>query len=349
MDKGKTLFIGVLWILGLAWMSMDVSGQAPPDASPSSLPPGVHADVAATPGTATIGDPIRIDLSVTMPAGYRFDVSKPESQIGDFTLLDFFPGPMPPNSGNTGKIATPSSTQVGASQRLQAQIIVAAYKTGTLLFPSIRMKGYTAEGKEFAFNSPPVPIEIRSVLNDKNQNLIDLKKQAEIPERRPWMMWGIMAAAILMLGAIIWFFLKRRRRRPVPLSPAQVQNLIDLAEVDLRNLLARGLPESGSEKQFYVLLSEIVKRILEAGHEIHTAEQTTSEIMASLSNKSELDSGKTELIESFLLRCDVVKFAKYIPSRIEHEEASKDALQILVEARKAAGSRQCAVGSECKK
>jgi hypothetical protein len=63
--------------------------------------------------------------------------------------------------------------------------------------------------------------------------------------------------------------------------------------------------------------------------------------MYSLHKKTELESGKTELIKSFLLRCDVVKFAKYLPSGIEHEAASKDALQILMEAKKAAaGSRQ---------
>ena len=185
------------------------------------------------------------------------------------------------------------------------------------------------------FSSPPVNIEIRSVLNDKNQNLIDLKKQAEIPEQWIWLAWGTIVIGVLILGAVLWIGLKRRHKRPVPLSPVQVQNLMDLAEADLRNLIARGLPESGYEKQYYVLLSEIVKRILEAGYGIHTAEQTTSEIMSSLHKKTGLESAKTELIESFLIRCDVVKFAKYKPSGIEHEAASKDALQIL----KAVGSR----------
>jgi hypothetical protein len=315
--------VGIIALLGM------IRPVSMPAATQASIPSGVEINAKAAPEIATVGDPIRIDLMVSMPAGCRLDVPKPESQIGDFTILDFFPGPTTPDSGKSGKSSTPFQTQAGASQNHQAQIVAAAYKTGKLTFPSIRMKLHTADGKEIEFPSPPVNVEIRSVLNDKNQNLIDLKKQAEIPEPWRWLAWGAIVAGVLILGAALWIGLKRRRKRPVPLSPVQLQNLIDLAEADLKNLLARGLPGSGNEKQFYILLSEIVRRILEAGYGVHTAELTTSEIMSSLHKKTELESGKTELIESFLLRCDVVKFAKYLPSGIEHEAASKDALQIL--------------------
>jgi hypothetical protein len=338
MGKRNSLFVAALWIMGLAFVSPVIPAQTPPEATRPSLPPGVEINVKAAPEIATVGDPVRIDLNVSMPAGCRVEVPKPELQIGDFTLLDFFPGPTLPGGGKSGKAATPSQTQAGASRQHQAQIVAAVYKTGKFTFPSIQLKLRTADGKEIAFLSPRVDVEIRSVLDDKNQNLIDLKKQAEIPERWPWFLWCLIAALVLILGAAVWILLRRRRKRPVPLSPEQVLNLIDLAEAELRNLLARGLPENGNEKQFYILLSDIIKKILEAGYEIHTAEQTTSEIMFSLHKKSDLESGKTELIESFLLRCDVVKFAKYIPSRIEHEATSKDALQILMEARKAVGS-----------
>jgi hypothetical protein len=37
----------------------------------------------------------------------------------------------------------------------------------------------------------------------------------------------------------------------------------------------------------------------------------------------------TDRIESFLLHCDMVKFAKYIPGKTEHEAAAEDALRIL--------------------
>jgi hypothetical protein len=45
-------------------------------------------------------------------------------------------------------------------------------------------------------------------------------------------------------------------------------------------------------------------------------------------------------IESFLDRCDVVKFAKYIPARSEHETATQDALKILEGVREAVARKQ---------
>jgi Mg2+/Co2+ transporter CorC len=85
--------------------------------------------------------------------------------------------------------------------------------------------------------------------------------------------------------------------------------------------------------------------MLESGYKISAIEQTTDEIMAALHNKPPINSSDAELISSFLISCDLVKFAKYIPSKSEQETAVKNALEILEQAKKqsAAGSGQPAV------
>jgi hypothetical protein len=344
MKKKRLPFFAPIWIMLPVLVFPDAMGQSRQNAAQNTLPPEVEIHVKAAPEVATVGDPIRIDLEVIMPSGYRVEIPRPETQIGDFTILDFIPEPAAPSIGKSKKLAMPPPPQTGASQRHQAQILAAVYKTGKFTFPSIQMKLTAANGKEVALSSTPVNVEIRSVLSDKNPGLTDLKKQAELPERRGWIIW-LAIAAVLVIGAIIWIIHRQKPRRATPFSPAQVRNRMDLAEADLRLLLARGLPGNGSEKQFYVLISEITKRILETGYEIHTAERTTSEIINSLAGRLAIESDKIELIASFLFRCDAVKFAKYAPSMVEHEAASNDALQILAEARKAVGSRQPAVGS----
>ena len=202
------------------------------------------------------------------------------------------------------------------------------------------------DGKEITLSSPPLNIEIRSVLTDKNPKLKDLKKQVEISDSGRWIRWLIVALAACFLGTVIWRYWKKRRKRPVSFSPEEMRNLLDIAEEDLKKLLAQGLPENGMIKKFYVLLSEIVKRILESGYEIQTAEQTTSEIMDSLYRRPALEPENRKRIESFLTRCDIVKFAKYLPTTTEHEAISRDALQILENAKKAVASRQLPVASE---
>jgi len=325
------VLLRILWLISAAPFALG-QGQ---DAGQLAPPPGVVIRIDAMPKIGMVGDLIRIDLDIMMPAGYTVEVPKLQAQVGDFAIIDFIPGPVLSET-----VAPQKPAPSGVPQHHRARILAAVYKTGRFVFPPILMKLKTAEGKEVDISSPPVNIEIKSILNDNDPALKDLKKQAEMPEPRHWILWAILALAAFILGAIVWHCRQRRRRQPVSLSPAQAKDLLDLAEADLRDLLARGFPDNGMVKQFYVLLSDIIKRILELSHRIHAAEQTTSEIMDSLRGRPDLGSDAMEITESFLLRCDVVKFAKYVPSKTEHEAAARDALEILALARKAVVSRQ---------
>jgi hypothetical protein len=317
--------------LGAAWFlfaSPGIWGQDAPAAAVPPLPAGISIRVDANPKTATVGDPIQLDLDISMPQGSLAEIPKPVAQSADCSIIDFFPGPALPDANKSQEFARPVPPRTGAFIHHRARVIFAIYRTGKFTFPSIPVKIKTAGGKETTVSSPPVDIRIQSILAEKHPALRDLKKQAELPEPTRWLLWGILALSVCILCAILWRFW-RRRRKPVALTPAQRQDLLELAEIDLRNLLAQGFPESGKEKQFYVLLSDIIKRILSAGYGIHTAEQTTSEIMEALNRNTVLGSEEEKKIESFLLRCDVVKFAKYVPSGNEHASATEDALRIL--------------------
>jgi hypothetical protein len=335
------VFAAMTLMFWLIFAPMNAVGLGTEDGPQTPLPPGVGVQVKALPETATVGDPVRIDVEITVPAGYRVKITEPEPKTGDFTILDFFPGPTVPGS------QTPQDVkQSGKLQPYRARIVTAVYRTGKFTFPPFPIKLQAPDGKEIALSSPPLDIEIKSVLDDKSPKLKDLKKQAEIREPVRWLLWAFIALAACLLGAVFLYYLKKRRRHPVSYSPEQIRDLLEIAEADLRKLLSRGLPSDGMAKEFYVLLSEIVKRILEAGYEIHTAEQTTSEIMGSLVGRSDLEPEKLNRIESFFVRCDAVKFAKYVPPTVEHETAAKDALEILAQVKKAGASRQLPVASE---
>jgi hypothetical protein len=299
-------------------------------AQPDPPPAGVTVQLNATPLKATVGDPIQLEVDVTTPPGHRVEILKPGIQTGDFSILDF----------------SPASKMVEQKDKLphhKARIVVAIFKTGSFIFPPIRIILEDSSGKKTVVSSPSTTIEIQSIL-DKNAKLKDLKKQADMPEKFNWALWLGIVLAGCILGFLLWKFLKRRRDPPVIANTTPVKNPLEVAESDLRSLLSQGLPPGGMEKKFYILLSDIVKRILESGFGIRTEEQTTSEIMVSIRRVSNLDIEKLELIETFLSSCDVVKFAKYIPSKSEHEVAGKRALEVLAAA-KAVVSRQSSVVS----
>ena len=327
MTRKRRLLLAALWFLCLIAIASGVEVQALKDAPPSHPPSGVELQIKATPTIGTVGDRIRIDLDISMPPGYQVEISPPATQTGDFTILEFSPGLT--ESEKEGTASSQSSSPRSAKRmHHHAQIFTAVYKTGKFTFPPLQAKLRTDQGKTITVASNPVTIEIQTVLTDKDSNLKDLKKQAEIPEPFHWALWIGIVLALLILCVLLRIFWKRRKQ-PKNLPQAPPENLLDLAEAELHALLARGLPATGMEKQFYIQLSEIIKKILEAAYKISTIEQTTSEIMDLLRSRPTLKSESMAQIESFLIRCDMVKFAKYIPSMNEHETARNNALQIL--------------------
>jgi len=303
------------------------------------LPPaGVDIKIQPQPQTATVGDPIRIEFDITLPPGYQLRFTDPGSQIGDFTVLQGFAPPAAPGTG-AGQGAPPGISRregkPGEPAHQSAQLIVALYKTGEVEFPPFPFIITDREGKQFTVSSPSVKVRIQSVLTEKDQELAPLRRQAEIPEPVRWLLWFALAL-FMLLTAILWYWWWQRRRRPALPPPFRAQlDPLDLAEAELRDLIGRNLPGKGMIKQFYVALSEILKKVIEAGYGIQTVEKTTTEIMEQLRSGSMTGTGKESLerVEWLLVGCDLVKFAKYVPPQTENASAVRDAFKLLAECR----------------
>lgn len=297
---------------------------AVPGQTPVPTPPGVEIVVEARPQRATVGDPIRFEVRIAAPPGYRIEVPDPGRRIGDFDVIEYLPEVPEPRQGQ-------EAGRAGVMRR--CAVIAAIYRTGEFEFPSLPVVLHDPGGAEIRTAGPPARIRIESVLGQNDRSLKDLKPQVEIPAPFPWLPY-LAAAALLAISAALAWRLRRRRRAPPPALPAAAHaDPLELAEAELRALRDRGAPEPARVKPFYVALADIVKKILEAGYGIQTSEKTTSEIVAGL--RGSLPGAGLERIENLLLACDYVKFARYVPSAPEHEAALASAWEILAECRKA--------------
>ena len=341
----KNPFSPVARTAGLLLLSAALlpTGQTNSDDTRSQIPPDVQVRIEIAPKVATVGDPIRFDYDIAAPAGWQVGVLGLEKQANDFSILQG-PALTMPSARQKSDNALPAPA--GSLMHHHARIIAAVYKTGSFIFPSVRISLRTTEGKFLTVSSPSANIEIQSVLTAKDGTLIDLKKQAELADSGRWRLWAAALLGLALLLGIAWFIRKRRRVRSPGIPDSPFRDPLELAESDLRDLLARGLPEKDLVKEFYVGLSEIVKRILEAGYGIHTAERTTSEIVDSLRRGPERIPEDLNRVESFLLACDMVKFARYIPGKDEHHVAANEAFLILEHSRQSstAGRQAASVG-----
>lgn len=313
--------------------------QARQNSASAQLPPGFDVRIQAQPLKATIGDPIQIDLDFTLPPGYQLVLPHLPAQVGEFTILE---GPAILSQQASGKASSPplpaTGTQGSGERHQLARIVAAVYKTGDFDFPRLPFVLRDAEGKQIEVAGPTVKIRIESVLSEKDLSLKDLKKQADIEETHRWLLWfGLSLAAVVLFSSVWWWMKRRRSPSLLPFVRHDVDPL-DLAEADLRDLIGRGLLQKGMVKQFYICLSEIVKKALEAGYGIQTVEKTTSEIIAALSvapgtGIASPEPAALEPIETLLLSCDMVKFARYAPPGSENEEVVNKASRILVDCR----------------
>jgi hypothetical protein len=289
------------------------------------LPPGVEIKIEAQPSKAFVGDPIRIDLELILPKSYQFRLPILENPTAEFTVLEPF-ADVTVSEGENKKEKPAADDRI----RHRKRATVALYKVGEFEFPPLQLSLRGPEGKETVTATPALKILIQSVLNEKEQNLKDLKKQAEIPDPVNWILWLAVLLVLLTVAAGVWWWLRRRQRPALPIPEQPRIDPLVSAEADLRDLLARGWLEKGFVKQFYVALSDIVKKILESGYGIHTLEKTTVEVMENLrERRAGISTNDLDSIESLLLHCDLVKFAKYVPSKTESDNAVRDAFQIL--------------------
>ena len=86
----------MLMALGAAWLLFAAPGIWGQKASAAAMPPlpaEISIRIDAHPKTATVGDPIRLDLDISMPPGYQAEIPKPVAQSADFLHNGFFPGP----------------------------------------------------------------------------------------------------------------------------------------------------------------------------------------------------------------------------------------------------------------
>ncbi len=322
---GRLLILAILFFAPAAW----TAEPQIPDQSRSALPPGLTIQIKASPQPATVGDAIPLEMDISMPSGYQAEKPVLGKQLGDFTILGFETEPSTQKQGTTGE-----------SAHYKARITAAAYRTGMLEFPSVQVQVRSPEGKFLTIDSTPVRITIRSVLSEKDRNLSELKKQAEMPEPVRWGLWIGIIVALGILSALIWVLWKRRRKKLPTIPTLPPKDILDIAESELRALMEEGRPTGARVKPYYVRLSNIAKTMLEAGYRIHASEQTTSEIMEVLNSLPESKAEDLQKVETLLQHCDLVKFAKYVPTDQEHDTTINETQGILKLCRYLVAGRQ---------
>ncbi len=155
--------------------------------------------------------------------------------------------------------------------------------------------------------------------------LKEVKPPVEYPMNRLWiyLLFGILTA---LLSLFLFNLYRTVSRKSVS---SEIKSPQETAYARLEELHRRFLPEKGELKEYYTVLGDILRRYCEDRFRVRAAEMTTPEFLEHV-RKTQLFSAEREaLFREFLDSCDMVKFAKYTPGRVEAEHSFELAKKII--------------------
>lgn len=133
-----------------------------------------------------------------------------------------------------------------------------------------------------------------------------------------WVIFAGTFLALTILGLIVWAI---ARRRP-PGLPPKLQRQVALEELECIG----DKIENMSPYEFSIRVSDILRRFVTEQFALPVTRQTSVEFLTALTKSSPFSPEEKSLLEDFLGRCDLIKFARYQAttndSRLLLEEAT---------------------------
>jgi hypothetical protein len=290
--------IGALLVTAL--LAPAAAGTAPVAPS-TSASPALRAKLS--PAQITVGDRVRVELEVTLPAGERWGppvVDPQMRQWGDAELLAKQRPELVP----------------GKPARYRLELLVTAFRTGKVTLPPIAValapvrQEDPAPPSPLVFTTPPLSFEVRSVLPAQGE---PTPQPPTPPQPLPvgqafwWATGGLGLACLLAAGALLW-----RRRGMAALRPSEPA-LPPFGQF-LRQLAA--LAADPSPERVHTGVSLALRQLLAALLGFPATERTTTEIDRELRQGRLTQPTRKGLME-LLRRCDEVKFARRPATREE--------------------------------
>jgi hypothetical protein len=165
--------------------------------------------------------------------------------------------------------------------------------------------------------------------------LADIKGPLDIRTAMPVIILVTLIALILVI--VFWKRIFPGKKKAI--VEIQPWNAHETAYAQLEELRRKELLAKGMIKQYYSELSGILRHYLENRFSLKAPEMTTEEFIIYMREYSELGREQKDLLKEFLMNCDLVKFAKYIPPDSEGGTAF-DTVKMFVDKTKSAGVEQ---------
>ena len=263
---------------------------------------------------ATIGEPVQYAITVKHPAS--IEVSFPD-------VAETLGGLHVDRRGTQPDRRDHSLVVAGRWYQLSTMSV------GTYTIPAAVATYHGSDGVVREVLGEAVTVTVKSILpaHWESEDIRDIKPP--IPRGRGWW-WAWIGLVVAVVGGFgVWW--SRRQGRSVGPQGPPPRSPHDVALEALEVLRHERLPAQGRYEEYYVRLSDIVRRYVEQRFTLRAPEMTTEEFLQAASQDESLTQAQRQLLREFLVHCDLVKFARYQPSEQEAEQMFAAAVRFVQE------------------
>ena len=153
----------------------------------------------------------------------------------------------------------------------------------------------------------------------------DIKAPVEIASGWFWL-WCLLGALGIALAAYFaWRHWQKLRAKTKP------EEVIIPPHVRARRKLEQALRLIYEPRPFCIAVSDALRAYLEEAFSLRAPERTTEEFLDELQSSASLSFSQKQLLGDFLMRCDLVKFARDEPTVDRLQELHASALRLIDE------------------
>ena len=274
----------------------------------------VQVDLVADRTELTVGDRVSMTLDVTYPSGFQVVLPRLPSEWGALEVLDQSKSRVVDNEDGT----------VTISQTIE----VTAFSPGEFLTPALEISVREPAGGFSVKTAPPVSLNVASVLVEGDEELRDIRPQADldVPPVWLWVLGGLLIVALI--GVAIFLFLRRRREEAADAPVLDPRTAYEIAIDELARISKLDLPGKARFKEHYTLVAGVVRTYVEAEYLIPAMDRTTAELRTAL-RLAPIDLPSTREVIAFLSDCDLVKFTELRPDVVTAVEATGEARRLV--------------------
>lgn len=261
---------------------------------------------------ATIGDEINFRVTVHHPPEISLLEIDTENALSDFEI----------------KKVTNFSTREDKIISEGKNYLITTYLLGEYVIKPFKVKYRAKDGavKEIMTNSLYLTMESVDKNKSPESDIRGVKGVYKL--KNPIYLWTLAIALIGTAGgAGYWWYSYKKRRRLTGEEREPALSAHEEAYLALNQLKHSDLIRKGFVKQYFFQMSEILRRYLERRFHIRALESTTCELMNDL--KRVMNQEQAQWVDDLLSFCDLVKFAKYVPTPLEIIQESNQAKTII--------------------